>query len=79
MDIQNRIVFTVELEFTFASLVPEAPATCFYHAFFFRPLPLFRQAWFVPESTLSMISASTIGAARLYPAHTWLDAVPKPK
>jgi hypothetical protein len=40
MDIQKRIVFTVELEFTFPSLVPEAAASRHYHAFFFRPLPL---------------------------------------
>jgi len=50
MDIQKRIVFTVELEFTFPSLIPEA-AHCLYHAFFFRPFPLFREELFVPEES----------------------------
>jgi hypothetical protein len=50
MDIQKRIVFTVELEFTFPSLIPEA-ASYFYHAFFFLPFPLFRDEPFVPEES----------------------------
>jgi len=50
MDIQKRIVFTVELEFTFPSLIPEA-ARCLYHAFFFRPFPLFRDRLFDPEQS----------------------------
>jgi hypothetical protein len=56
MDIQKRIVFTVELEFTFPSLVPEAAQSCLYHAFFFRRLPLFRAARFVPQvSSLELL------------------------
>jgi hypothetical protein len=51
MDIQKRIVFTVELEFTFPSLIPEAAVRCLYHAFFFRPLPLFCDELFVPEES----------------------------
>jgi len=61
MDIQKRIVFTVELEFTFPSLIPEAAQSCLYHAFFFRPLPLFR-ARFVPEA--SAFGFLLAGAAR---------------
>jgi hypothetical protein len=51
MDIQKRIVFTVELEFTFPSLIPEAAVHCLYLAFFSRAFPLFRENWFVPEES----------------------------
>src|SRR5438034_6185484 len=75
MDIQKRIVFTVELEFTFPSLVPEAAASCLYHAFFFRPLPLFRAARFVPEGSSLGFIPVPLRAARPYATHNWLDAV----
>src|SRR2546427_11576235 len=77
MDIQKRIVFTVELEFTFPSLVPEAAASCLYHAFFFRPLPLFRAARFVPEGSSLGFIPVPLRAARPYATHTLVRCSPE--
>src|SRR5215472_13926390 len=79
MDIQKRIVFTVELEFTFPSQILKRDATCFYFAFFFCRLPLFLNALFVPEESCRRFLPVPLGGGQTIPYPSLIRCSPEPK
>src|SRR5207245_11221863 len=69
IEIQNRTVFAVELEFTLSSLILSPETTNQTLAFFFRPLPLFACIPFTAEESCRRFRPIPLAAARPYPTH----------
>jgi hypothetical protein len=64
IEIQKRIVFAVELEFTLSSLILQPVGKKPESAYFFRPLTLFLRIPFAPEESCRRLRPIPLAAAR---------------